>query len=82
MGIDAVESEAVLPQQHVDVGKRLLPAVHLKELDFAEDRHAAFVERRAGLGVRPDMDCVREYLQPVRIEVAGEVLYQTPGVSD
>jgi L-alanine-DL-glutamate epimerase-like enolase superfamily enzyme len=33
-----------------------------------------------GLGVRPDMDCVREYLQPVRIEVAGEVLYQTPEV--
>jgi hypothetical protein len=30
-----------------------------------------------GLGVRPDMGCVREYLQPVRIEVAGEVLYRT-----
>ncbi len=35
-----------------------------------------------GLGVRPDMECVREYLQPVRIEVAGEVLYQTPSVDD
>jgi L-alanine-DL-glutamate epimerase-like enolase superfamily enzyme len=35
-----------------------------------------------GLGVRPDMACVREYLQPVRIEVAGEVLYQTPSVDD
>ena len=33
-----------------------------------------------GLGVRPDLACVREYLPPVRIEVAGEVLYQTPDV--
>jgi L-alanine-DL-glutamate epimerase-like enolase superfamily enzyme len=33
-----------------------------------------------GLGVRPNMDCVREYLQPVRMEVAGEVLYQTPEI--
>src|SRR5437870_2790464 len=32
MGIDAVESKTVLPQQHVDVGKRLLPAVNLNEL--------------------------------------------------
>jgi L-alanine-DL-glutamate epimerase-like enolase superfamily enzyme len=31
-----------------------------------------------GLGVRPDLDCLREYLQPVRIEVAGEVLCRTP----
>jgi L-alanine-DL-glutamate epimerase-like enolase superfamily enzyme len=31
-----------------------------------------------GLGVRPDLDCVREYLQPVKIEVAGEVLSVTP----
>jgi L-alanine-DL-glutamate epimerase-like enolase superfamily enzyme len=35
-----------------------------------------------GLGVRPDLDCVREYLQPVKIEVAGEVRYQTPSVDD
>ena len=33
-----------------------------------------------GLGVGPDMDCVREYLQPVRIEVAGEVLSVTAEV--
>jgi L-rhamnonate dehydratase len=33
-----------------------------------------------GLGVRPNLDCVREYLQSVRIEVGGEVLYQTPEV--
>src|SRR5438105_4819103 len=45
MGIDAVESKAVLPQQHVDVGKRLLPAVHLNELDLAEDCYTAFVEQ-------------------------------------
>jgi L-alanine-DL-glutamate epimerase-like enolase superfamily enzyme len=35
-----------------------------------------------GLGVRPDMTCVREYLQPVRIEVAGEVLYHSPRADD
>jgi hypothetical protein len=35
-----------------------------------------------GLGVQPDLDCVREYLQPVKIEVAGEALYLTPGVDD
>jgi L-alanine-DL-glutamate epimerase-like enolase superfamily enzyme len=33
-----------------------------------------------GLGVRPNWECVREYLQPVRIEVAGEMLYLTPEV--
>jgi L-alanine-DL-glutamate epimerase-like enolase superfamily enzyme len=38
------------------------------------------VPEASGLGVRPNLDCVREYLQPVRIEVAGEVLYQTPKV--
>jgi hypothetical protein len=36
----------------------------------------------AGLGVRPNLECVREYLQPVWIEVAGEVLYRTPSVDD
>jgi hypothetical protein len=35
-----------------------------------------------GLGVRPNLDCVREYLQPVKIEVGGETLYQTPSVDD
>ncbi len=33
-----------------------------------------------GLGVGPNLECVRQYLQPVRIQVAGEVLYQTPEV--
>jgi hypothetical protein len=35
-----------------------------------------------GLGVRPNLDCMRQYLQPVRIEVAGEGLYQTPRLDD
>jgi hypothetical protein len=35
-----------------------------------------------GLGVRPNFDCMREYLQTVRIEVAAEVPYRTPGVND
>ena len=33
-----------------------------------------------GLGVRPNLDCLRQYLQPVRIEIAGEALYETPEV--
>jgi L-alanine-DL-glutamate epimerase-like enolase superfamily enzyme len=35
-----------------------------------------------GLGARPDLDCVREYLQQVKIEAVGEVLYQTPSIDD
>jgi hypothetical protein len=35
-----------------------------------------------GLGLRPSRDCLRECLQPVRIEGAGEVLYQTRSVDD
>jgi L-alanine-DL-glutamate epimerase-like enolase superfamily enzyme len=35
-----------------------------------------------GLGVKPNLDCLREYLQPVKIEVGGGVLYQTPSVDD
>lgn len=31
-----------------------------------------------GLGVQINLDCVREYLQPTKIEVAGESLYETP----
>jgi L-alanine-DL-glutamate epimerase-like enolase superfamily enzyme len=33
-----------------------------------------------GLGVRLDISCVREYLQQVKIELGGEVLYRTPSV--
>jgi hypothetical protein len=28
--------------------------------------------------VRPNLDCLREHLQPAQIEVAGKQLYQTP----
>jgi L-alanine-DL-glutamate epimerase-like enolase superfamily enzyme len=35
-----------------------------------------------GLGVRLNLGCVREYLQPVRIEIAGEVLYRSPSLAD
>ncbi|MBW3624501.1 MAG: mandelate racemase/muconate lactonizing enzyme family protein [Armatimonadetes bacterium] len=31
-----------------------------------------------GLGVDVNLDCAREYLQPLHIEMAGETLYETP----
>jgi L-alanine-DL-glutamate epimerase-like enolase superfamily enzyme len=33
-----------------------------------------------GLGVEPNLDALRRYLIPLRIEVSGNVLYQTPAV--
>jgi L-alanine-DL-glutamate epimerase-like enolase superfamily enzyme len=33
-----------------------------------------------GLGVDVNLDCVREFLKPTRIEVAGETLYRTPEI--
>jgi hypothetical protein len=33
-----------------------------------------------GLGVRPDLECVREYLQPLRVGVAEEGVYRTPTI--
>lgn len=32
------------------------------------------------LGVRRNLNCVREHLQPVRVEAAGEALNWTPDV--
>jgi L-alanine-DL-glutamate epimerase-like enolase superfamily enzyme len=40
------------------------------------------VPEAPSLGVRPNLGCAREYLQPVKVEVAGEVLFQTPSVDD
>lgn len=31
-----------------------------------------------GLGVQVNLDCAREFLQPLKIEMAGEILYRTP----
>jgi len=31
-----------------------------------------------GLGIRPDLDALHDYLVDVRIEVNGRVIYQTP----
>ncbi len=33
-----------------------------------------------GLGVDVNLDTVREYLQPVRIEVGGKLIHETPEV--
>ena len=33
-----------------------------------------------GLGVDVNLDTVRQYLQPVRIEVAGKLIHETPEV--
>ena len=33
-----------------------------------------------GLGVRPDPGCLCEYLRPVRIDVGGGALDETPGM--
>lgn len=38
------------------------------------------VPESPGLGIRPNLDTVRTYLLPVRIEVNGKVLYETPVV--
>jgi L-alanine-DL-glutamate epimerase-like enolase superfamily enzyme len=35
-----------------------------------------------GLGVSLNKACAREYLQPLKIELEGEVLYETPDLSD
>ena len=36
------------------------------------------VPETPGLGVEINRECAREYLQPLRIEMAGEILYETP----
>lgn len=35
-----------------------------------------------GLGLTPDLAALRRYLLPVRIEVAGDLLYETPALEE
>ncbi len=40
------------------------------------------VPDRPGLGMTPDLDTIRRYLQPVEISVGGQVLYASPALPD